>query len=53
MECPIYWRILAVLAMVYLTRGGGNVADLSYALEKPLQIDIETKIETESETMIS
>ena len=50
MGCFIYWRILAVVAMVYLTRGGGNVADLSYALEKPLQNDSETKLETKGGT---
>ena len=37
--------------MVFITRGGGNVADLSYALEKPFQIDSETKLETKGETM--
>ena len=44
MGCFVLLGALAVMTMVFITRGGGNVAELSYALEKPLQIDVETKL---------
>ena len=42
------------MTMVFITLGVRSVAELGYALEKPLQIDaIETENETKTETVIS
>ena len=53
----VFWFSLVTLAgmaMVFITLGVRSVAELGYALEKPLQIDaIETENETKTETVIS
>ena len=52
----VFWFSLVTLAgmaMVFVTLGVRSVAELGYALEKPLQIDaIESENETRAETLM-